>query len=188
MNRPYIRILYSNTVTTPRKSPSPRSADTAEWRVPAEKFARVLDAAGFTRDAFDIAMAGDDWNAADVATRSAFAQFSGLQHRAFSAIGAEELRYALFALASGVTLTDLRGLIGERLFALLSSIIGLNGDKALAALTDKFEFDAEEFEIEEEAEAAAFGASLVGFPRKTKRVRRTPDLSPISSHFFTPPV
>jgi hypothetical protein len=49
-------FFIQNTVTTPRKSPSPRSAESAEWRVPAQRFARVLDAAGFARDAFDVAL------------------------------------------------------------------------------------------------------------------------------------
>src|SRR5829696_5675755 len=40
--RPFIRILYSNTVTTPRKSPSPRAASESEWRVTSRKFAEVL--------------------------------------------------------------------------------------------------------------------------------------------------
>lgn len=185
VNRPYIRVLYSNTVSTPRKSPSPRTADTAEWRVPAQKFARVLDAAGFARDAFDVALAGDDWNAADIATRSAFAQFTGRPHNDFAAVEANELRYALLALASGVSLTELRGLISERLFSLLTAAAGLKAENALAALKDKFEFDAEEFEIEGDAEPVVFGASLVGFPRKTKRIRKPRDLHPISSHRFT---
>jgi hypothetical protein len=184
VSRPYIRVLFSNTVATPRKSPSPRTADTAEWRVPAHKFARVLDAAGFARDAFDVGLTGDDWDAADVATRSAFAQFTGRPHADFAGIGADELRYALFALASGVHLSELRALISERLFAILSSILGLEAEKALAALKDRFEFDAEEFEIEEEVEPVVFGTSLVGFPRKTKRIRKPQELRSISSHRF----
>ncbi len=181
VNRPYIRILYSNTVSTPRKSPSPRSANSAEWRVPAAKFARVLDAAGFARDAFDVALAGDDWNAADTATRSAFSQFTGRAHSEFEPVAADELRYAMLALASGVGLAELRGLISERLFALLSSVAGLDADNAMTALKDKFEFDADEFELEEEAEPAVFGASLVGFPRRPKRLRGS-KLGPLSSH------
>jgi hypothetical protein len=181
VNRPYIRVLFSNTVTTPRKSPSPRTADTAEWRVPAHKFARVLDAAGFARDAFDVALAGDDTNAADIATRSAFAQFTGRLDDEFAGIGADELRYAMLALASGVTLAELRGLISERLFAMLSSVTGLNAENALAALKDKFEFDAEEFEIEDSELPTVFGASLIGLPRKTRKIPRQRDLGPLSS-------
>ena len=181
VNRPYIRVLYSNTVTTPRKSPSPRSAESAEWRVPAQKFARVLDAAGFARDAFDVAFAGDDWNAADIATRSAFAQFSGKPHSDFLGVGSDEIRYAMLALASGVTLAELRGMISEGLFSILSAIKGLTGEDALAALKERFDFDADEFDLEEEVPAAVFGASVVNFPGKPKKARKVPGLEPLSS-------
>ena len=182
VNRPYIRVLYSNSVTTPRKSPSPRPAESAEWRVPADRFARVLDAAGFARDAFDVALAGDDWNAADIATRSAFAQFTGKPHIEFSAIGSDEIRYAMLALASGVKLTELRGLISDGLFRLLSAVTGLTGEGALAALKERFEFDSDEFDVEEEMPAAVFGASVVNFPGKPKKARRIPGLEPLSSY------
>jgi hypothetical protein len=59
-SRPFVRVMYSNTVHTPRKSPSPRAATDADWRIPAQKFAEVLDVAGFRQDAFDVAIAGDD--------------------------------------------------------------------------------------------------------------------------------
>lgn len=187
VNRPYVRVLYSNTVATPRKNPSPRTSDSAEWRVPAQKFARVLDAAGFARDAFDVALAGDDWNGAEIATRSAFAQFTGKPYSEFSSIAADELRYAMLALASGLGLGELRGLISERLFALLSALKEATGDVALAALKDKFEFDAEEFDIEEEqSEAAVFGASLVNFPRRLRKrpgeLGSLPGVAPVGSH------
>ncbi|MCC6329712.1 MAG: DUF4912 domain-containing protein [Acidobacteria bacterium] len=189
VNRPYIRILYSNDVATPRKSPSPHSANASEWRVPASRFASVLDAAGFARDAFDAALAGDDAAAADVATRSAFAQFSGQHYSAFAGVGADELRYAMFALAAGINLEELRGRISERLFASLARMADVNAARALAALKDRFEFDAEEFEVEEGSEPAVFGASLVNFPaRPRKRPRKSInfaeylDMNPVGSH------
>ena len=42
-NRPYFRIIYSNTVETPRRSPSPHPASEARWMISAGKFAEVLD-------------------------------------------------------------------------------------------------------------------------------------------------
>jgi hypothetical protein len=193
VNRPYIRILQSNTVATPRKSPSPRTAATAEWRVPADKFARVLDVAGFQRDAFDVAMAGDDPHAADAATRSAFSKFSGRPHAEFAGVAPSELRYALFALASGVPLSDLNGLISDQLFRFLSTVLasaappaGVQpGARALAALEEHFEFDAEEFDIEEVDADPVFGASIVNFPRKRRKGAKLPPLNPLSSHTLT---
>ena len=109
---------------------SPRTAETAEWRVPADRFARVLDAAGFARDAFDVALAGDDPDAADTATHAAFSAFSGRPAAEFAHLGSEELRYAMLALASGVSIEELRGLISEKLFAVLSALSGATGERA----------------------------------------------------------
>ena len=47
--RPYIRVIFSNTIETPRKSPSPRIATDADWAVSARDFAEVLDISGFGR-------------------------------------------------------------------------------------------------------------------------------------------
>ncbi len=185
VNRPYVRVLYSNTIATPRKSPSQRPAEAAEWNVPAARFARVLDSAGFQRDAFDVALAGDDTIAADLATRSAFAQFSGTHFDEVAAVQGDEIRYAMFALASGVKLEQLRGLIGKRLFGILNQLADLESDRVLSALKERFEFEAEEFEIEgEESSSAVFGASLVNFPRRTRKIPIRPgDFSgPVSSH------
>ena len=184
VNRPFIRVLHSNVVATPRKSPSPRAAESADWRVPAGKFARVLDAAGFSRDAFDVALSGDDVDAAGAATLSAFAEFSGEEPEEFAGFEPSELRYAMLALASGASLADLRGLVSERLFEFLSSLSDASGDRAMAALKDRFEFDAEEFELEDEVDGTVYGASLVNFPRKVKKIPaggHVPGSRPVSS-------
>ena len=73
-NRPFVRVLYSNKIETPRKSPSAKRASTADWAVSAHQFAKVLDVAGFSQDAFEVAFAGDDTDFADSATQSAFAK------------------------------------------------------------------------------------------------------------------
>ena len=183
VNRPYIRVLFSNLVATPRRSPSPRPSESAEWRVPAERFARVLNAAGFARDAFDVALTGDDWNEADIATRSALAQFTGKAHSEFATIGSDEIRYAMLALASGISLNELRGLISDGLYRILSAIAGLTSEDALAALKERFDFDSDDLEIDEEVPAAVFGASVVNFPGKPKKARKkVPSLEPLSSH------
>lgn len=182
VNRPYIRIMYSNTVRTPRKSPSPHPAESARWTVSADKFARVLDIAGFSRDAFDVALAGDDWNASEVATHSAFSQFIGRPQPSFAGIAAEEIRYAMLALAAGVPLSDLRGRISATLFAILeSNIDALKSENALAALKSQFDFDAEDIKEDAEFAPAVFGSSLVNFPRKLKRTRKLSDFTPLSS-------
>jgi len=186
-NRPYFRILHSNTVATPRRSPSPRAATDADWKVTSYKFAEVLDVAGFSRDAFDVAMAGDDLAAASDASHLAFANFLGTSDFDPLGITAEDIRYAMLALASGAKLEDLRFKIGNALFAVLSANADkLTANKAMSALTEHFDIDASEFS-EEQAGPAVYGASLVHFPRtlKTRTILSTkfaPGFSPISSH------
>jgi hypothetical protein len=185
-NRPYFRIIYSNTVETPRRSPSPRSAAEAKWTVSATKFAEVLDVAGFSQDAFDVALAGDDHAAAEHATHIAFSRFVGAGDYELHGISAEEIRYAMLALASGSTLEELRFRVSPALFAILqANVEKLAADKALAALGEHFDINEAEF-TEEQFGPAVFGASLVNFPRtlKTKTVtqKHSPRYNPVSSH------
>lgn len=183
-NRPYFRALYSNTITTPRKSPSPRVATSADWRVPAEKFAEILDVSGFKQDAFDVVFAGDDWEASAGDTREAFVQFIGTDDTDFDGIPADEIRYALMMLAAGVPIDSLRWKISASLFAILqANAENLIGDRALAALRERFGIEPGE-ELEEEQLSAVFGASLINFPRKLKRRRHLPKFESISSHTF----
>lgn len=180
-NRPYIRVMFSNKVQTPRKNPSPHSASTAEWTVSANKFAEVLDVAGFSRDAFDVALAGDDWNASEKATKIAFSNFVGSAEDSTTGIESGEIRFAMLALASGSTLESLRWRISRSLFAVLQrSAANLNGENALAALQDQFSFDADDI-IEEQTSPAVFGASLINFPRTLKRMQNLTKFNPVSS-------
>ncbi len=190
VNRPYFRIIYSNTIQTPRRSPSPRPASDAKWTVSANKFAEVLDVAGFSRDAFDVAMAGDDVHAAENTTQIAFSQFIGSKEHNLNAISAEDIRYAMLALASGFTLEELRTRVSSALCAILqANVEKLNAANALAALSEYFDIDEAEW-TEEEFGSAVYGASLVHFPKtlKTKNISSksgatfAPRYNPVSSH------
>jgi 5-carboxymethyl-2-hydroxymuconate isomerase len=166
-------------VTTPRKSPSRRAADGSEWRVTADKFAEVLDATGFSRDAFDVVLTGDDASATDNLTHIAFARLIGETARTVESISTEEIRYAMLAIASGRSLEEIRFQVGAALFAVLqANTERLTPQKAAAVLSEYFEIDEIVFE-EEEAAATVFGASLVHFPKK---FRTRYDYSPVSSH------
>lgn len=185
VNRPYFRIIYSNTITTPRRSPSPRPATESRWTVSANKFAEVLDVAGFTRDAIDVAIAGDNAEIAESTTHQAFSQLVGTGH-SLSGLAAEELRYAMMALAAGATLEELRTRVSARVFSILQSTgVDTSKDAARYALGEYFEVDDQEW-TEEEFGSAVFGASLVNFP-KTLRTRKltpkyAPRYNPVSSH------
>ncbi|CAN5756763.1 hypothetical protein BH24ACI3_BH24ACI3_05740 [soil metagenome] len=175
-NRPFVRIMYSNAVQTPRKSPSPLAARDQDWRVPAQKFAQVLDVAGFKQDAFDVAITGDDAVAAGDSSRRSFALFSGKPETDFAEFDSEELRYAMLALAGGATLEQLRSRVTARLFALLNAFVGSTGKAdALSALRTEFEIESDEL-LDEEVEYGpdVFGSSLVNFPQRSHRLRTRP--------------
>lgn len=176
-NRPFVRIMFSNTLEMPRKSPSPRRATDADWAVTAIDFAEVLDSTGYTQDAFEVALAGDDEEVSTEATQNAFSKFIGDATEDYNSIEAEEIRFALLALASGITLEELRSQISEKLFAVLEkNAASLSAENALNSLQEYFEIL--EDEIFEEAEEtifgeAVFGASLINFPRTSRRRKRT---------------
>lgn len=181
-NRPFVRVMYSNDISTPRKSPSPRPDSASDWTVTAEKFALVLDVSGFSQDAFDVALAGDDWVAADTATQSAFSSFIGKPDLGPPpGISSEEIRYAMFSLASGVPLEYLRHRIGPSLFAVLSDNVGrITSATAFAELQQQFGLEGEGY-FEEEMGASVFGTSLINFPRVLRQNRTLPKYSPHSS-------
>ena len=180
-NRPYVRALYSNTIETPRKAPSPRVDTEADWAVSADRFARVLEVSGFEQDAFEVAIAGDDLASSERATHSAFEELVDDREIDLGTIAAEEIRHVLLLLAAGVTLDELRSRISAALFAMLQAYADrLSSERALQVLKDRFEIEATEF-TEEEFEPAVFGASVVNFPKKLKTRRTLPKLNPVSS-------
>ncbi|MEO5858150.1 MAG: DUF4912 domain-containing protein [Pyrinomonadaceae bacterium] len=174
-NRPYFRALYSNTLTTPRKGPSPRVATDADWTVTADTFAQVLDASGFRQDAVEVAIAGDDPAVSEIATREAFSDLLG-PDVSFDGFTVEELRYALLSLASGVPIEALRWKVSASLFALLEAHLDrLSSEAAVGALREHFDLGDDEV-LEEEQLSAVYGASLVHFPKTVKRRRISPEL------------
>lgn len=171
-SRPYVRILFSNSAETPRRNPSPRPASESEWAISADKFAEVLDRSGFSGDALEVALAGDDAELARERTRIALAQLLGIDAD-LSMFDDEEVRFALLMLAGGATLDELRGKISEALFLLLSGHLAkLSAENSLEALRANFDIlEEDEFETEEIG-PAVFGASLVHVPRSKKRLGR----------------
>ena len=183
-NRPFVRVMYSNEIETPRKNPSPRIATDADWAISATAFAEVLDNSGFTRDAFEVALAGDDFDTAEIATDNAFYQFIGTRKADFSS---DEVRFALLALASGIELSELRGQISDSLFNVLQeNFEKLSIENAMSALKENFDVFDEEIIEEEIIGATVFGASLVNFPKKLNKRAVPKTLSPKNAPKFLP--
>jgi hypothetical protein len=183
VNRPFVRVMFSNRLETPRKNPSSRRDYSEMFAVSADQFAEVLDVSGFQQDAFEVALAGDDAEYADNATQTAFTQITGAPQSDFEPSRSSEIRFVLLALASGYTLENLREHISPSLFAILQgNAEKLSAEKALTALQENFGITAGDEEIYEEETflPTVFGASLINFPRVSNR-KTIPKFSPISS-------
>lgn len=173
-NRPFVRIIFSNTLETPRSAPSPNTDYSEYFTVTPDQFAEVLDSAGFSQDAFDVYVAGDYPEFADEATRMAFARIAEIEDVDFSEISLYELRYVLFALASGVTLVALRETLSGDLWKFLARLTdektgALSEEKVISALEEFFGFSPFLEETDEEFTLApVFGASRVNFPKDLK--------------------
>ena len=168
-NRPYIRIIFSNHVRTPRRSPSWRSDYTPRFTVSAGQFAEVLDNSGYQRDAFEVALAGDDRVAADTAAEGAFKRLLGGRWEGGDGEDGDELRFVLLAFASGYSLEGLKGQISERLYdKLLALGARFSAEQALAALSEFFDVETDEVEEAEEIGPAIFGLSAINFPKRIK--------------------
>jgi len=180
-NRPFVRIMFSNEVKTPRKNPSPRRDYSPNFDVSANQYAEVLDVSGFRQDAFEVALAGDDEKFAENATQNAFSQFVGNQKSNFTGNDSNDARFALLALASGAMLDNLRGQISKSLFAALQeNVENMSAEKALAALKENFGVFSDEITEEEFLAPTVFGASLINFPRGSRK-KFVPKFAPVSS-------
>ncbi len=183
-NRPFVRVMFSNILETPRNNPSPRRDYSPNFTVSANQFAEVLDVSGFQQDAFEVALAGDDVEFADNATQAAFLQIISTPGKDFDTNKSSEIRFVLLALASGYSLENLREHISPSLFKILQgNAENLSQEKALSALQKNFGVSAVETVEEETFAPTVFGASLINFPRISKR-KVLPKFSPISSFRF----
>ena len=173
--RPFIRIIYSNEVQTPRRSPSKRKDLMPRFDVSANQFAEVLDVSGYKRDAVEVALAGDDLESANKATQKTYFELFGKDTERSPLGKDDELRFVLLALASGYSLKDLEPEISSTLFAFLE-IEGqnLNAERVLSALKQNFDLFDDEYLEEQEIGPATFGASLVNF-QKTFIKRKKPN-------------
>jgi len=120
--RPFIRLLASDRVQTPRVGASPNIATSEpDFAVSAVDFIQILDRAGFVADSFDVAM-----QATDDATRRALLehllkdlsteQSARARQSVFINPGAEtELNRLIELLAAGRTLDEVRAMISSLL-------------------------------------------------------------------------
>ena len=186
-NRPFIRILFSNEITTPRKSPSPRTDYTTGFTTTSREFSQTLDAAGYRKDAFDVAMAGDEPQLATKATETVFSELADGKKFEFAEDFAAEIRFALLALASGHSVEDLDGRVRREVLRLIEQNIDLaEKERILASLGSSFDLVVENVEEFEEIGEAVFGLSVVNFPRRFRSRQVPKSLLPKLSEYENP--
>src|ERR1044072_3130845 len=117
-SRPFVRVLFSNTIQTPRKSPSSHSAAEAKWAVTTHKFAEVLDASGFEADAVDVLH-----EERDKEFSSRFAEYVAASESDVNALNILDLKRSLALLAAGTPIEDLKFRIGAKLYAFLQQYL-----------------------------------------------------------------
>jgi hypothetical protein len=169
-NRPFIRLMYSNDLETPRLSPSQNVDLSPTFAVTAMQFAESLDVSGYKQDAVEVVMMGDNVELGDEATENSYREIVGKQEVTGVSLG--EIRFALVALASGIRLDALREMISPQLFAELNQNYGnLSVENIIEILERNFgiTLNADESETVGEKQQkfsyAVFGLSLINFPQ-----------------------
>lgn len=124
--RPFIRLLSSGVVSTPRVSVSPTPAPEPEFRASAAEFARVLNETGYATDALEVTLEAADEATHDGATRGLVAALVG--EKTPSPVGGvddqmREMRALLAALAFGVSPERLLPLLSPALAAWLARVL-----------------------------------------------------------------
>jgi hypothetical protein len=171
----FVRLIYSNSLRTPRTSPSPFRDFSEKFHITTEKFAQVLDFSGFSRDALTVTRYDSETSRSQINSRIRALMF-GERFVQISPDEEEELYFTLMSFASGISLTELRKRISQRTFDLVSAVFEKRSKERVATGL-RFVFN-KEFEIEEEFAPAVFGASLINFP---KWKRRRGNILPVSS-------
>lgn len=126
-NKPFIRVMYSNVIQTPRPSPSHRLASDADFAVRTTQFADVLSASGFAHEnvAQDFAFADKlvaDARAREIASR----MVEKKEEEATRGIDLAELRWVLVSLAAYIPLDELKAAVSPELVAWLEQLIAEN--------------------------------------------------------------
>lgn len=159
-NLPFIRLIRSNTVRTPRAGVAHEVDHNQEFKVDAAEFVQVLDESGYVSDAVEVAIeAADQESHGAVTTLIASRVFNRSDtNLSFTDAGLSELRALLTALAFGADLSALRAQLSpafrqemllagmfaddatfdaRRLFEMLSEILAFDFAEAERAATEQ---------------------------------------------------
>jgi hypothetical protein len=174
--RGFIRLLSSNVVRAPRAGVSRHTDVSFDWHVTPERFARILDQSGYVSDALEVTLEAADEATRSQATRAVAKELGGITVPELNEDELVELRGLLAALAMGISLDDLLGMLSPALAQWLETIRQQHEETLQAArLFEIFRFmlglEADQFDIvsEEASHRAArfhLGASEVNMPAR----------------------
>ena len=183
-NRPFVRLLSSNAVTTPRAAPSLRGDTAADWAVTTPAFTEVLQVSGYAHDVarVNFLAANDDETIDETATLKIADDLGGVFDLT-SNLNPREVQSLLIALAAEIPLEDLRALLSDELTWWLDRILQTDAAQLESAnvrriLETAFGTEFVETMIEDLRRvtfAPVFGASIVNFGETefpARRVRR----------------
>lgn len=175
--RAFIRLLSSNVAETPRSGVARSSDSEHAWSITSEKFARVLDEAGYVSDALEVTLEAADEIAGDMATRSIAGALNMADLPMMTSHELAEMRRLLAALAFGARFETLHSdlsptLAGwfiradtegvefgsERVIEILRSILGIEMSRQ--------PIDAATEEAIRRAVRAVVGASEINLPAR----------------------
>jgi hypothetical protein len=167
-NRPFVRVAFSNTLQTPRMSPSPNVDNSPHWNVSTMQFAEVLEASGYSQDAFEVAMQGEQSEDSNKATEVIYSRITGENEEYFAKFDMSELRSVLLGIVSGIPLAVILEKVSGELSAWLSENPQVfEPHNVMAILQETFGEDFGKFVEGTKTQTAGvvFGASSINFPK-----------------------
>jgi len=173
--RPFIKILSSNIVRTPRAGVSPQVDAADEFRVSPVDFTRTLSEAGYVNDAIEVWLEAADEATGKRATRVVAEKLAGAETVLSDAEDLAQLRHLIGALATGAPLERLRAELSPTLVRWLERAEAnaegavLDRTRLLDVLRATFEFELEHESFEKAGDAQrrsaiAWTGSDVRFP------------------------
>ena len=188
-NRPFIRLLSSNPVSTPRAAPSLRADSEADWIVSNKQFVQVLTASGYSHDVLGVVFgtgAAEETGemSEDASTLIVANHFAPLFQ---DELNLAELRWLLVSLASGVAFGDLQTRLSPATLAWLEQVLAADPDalgqeNVRTVLESIFGSEFIEMFTDENAigwmrlAPVAIGASAINFPEILFPQLRLPEL------------
>ncbi|MEJ7618885.1 MAG: DUF4912 domain-containing protein [Pyrinomonadaceae bacterium] len=169
--RPFLKLLASQIVRTPRTSPSPHADATPEFRIPAIEFARALNESGFTQAAIEVGLeeAGAPGSESKVAALTE--EWARVETGFLTDEELSELRALLAAIAAGADIEKLRANLSPRLADILDRILAtVDAARLRGLLGEALGFEIEPVDGTTVLLGPVWGASDVHFPQRTFRV------------------